>query len=134
MERGPKIKHGVPASPEAVFGELKRHYWAAVQNEVQKMIEFHNVLKKADYQPHAPSSLESDNFKKMVNIWVSSQPNFDKDSTSNLYRETLGKAQEHLNEPEDSDHRYARFILQSSMYAPNSSVRRILRVYRGLQV
>jgi hypothetical protein len=57
------------ATPEAVLRELKKRYWAAVQNEVQNMIEFHNVLKQANYRPHAPTSLECDNFKNMFNNW-----------------------------------------------------------------
>ncbi|RYP15482.1 hypothetical protein DL765_005689 [Monosporascus sp. GIB2] len=139
MERVHKRKRGVLATPNAVLQELKRLYWAAVQNEVRNMIEFHNLLKKANYQPHTPSSPECDNFKKMFNIRVGSQPNFDKDSTSNLYHETLRRAQEHLNEPEDNDHWYARFILQSSslldidiLYEPTQLSQRYLNVQPNL--
>lgn len=69
MEQASKIKHGVLATHKAVHDELKKLYWASIRDEVQNMIEFHNVLKEADFQPHAPSSLECDNFKKMFNIW-----------------------------------------------------------------
>ncbi|OJZ81311.1 hypothetical protein ASPFODRAFT_52373, partial [Aspergillus luchuensis CBS 106.47] len=117
MEGAPQkrnTKHGIPATPKTIVKELRRLYWVAVRDEVQNMIRFYCEMKKAAYQPHVPPRLECDNFEKMFNIWVGSQPNFDKAAGSSLYHETLQRAQEHLNEPESNDHRYARLILQSS--------------------
>ncbi|KAK3935137.1 hypothetical protein QBC46DRAFT_346924 [Diplogelasinospora grovesii] len=71
-----------PATPENVLGELKKLYWAAVQKEVQNMIEFHNVLKTAHGLPQAPASLECDNFKKMFDIWVEQIVTQDSDGPS----------------------------------------------------
>lgn len=63
------MKTAVPAALPAVWRELRRNYWAAVQHEAQNMIKMHNLLKQTAYQPHMPPSLECDNFKNMFDIW-----------------------------------------------------------------
>ncbi|RYP48539.1 hypothetical protein DL768_005578 [Monosporascus sp. mg162] len=115
---------GVLATSEIIIGELGRLYWETVKGEAQSMIEFHLELVRSDLDlsHQIDPDTQCNNFKKMFDVWLGGQAGFDKDSTADIYDETIRRARAMLrkhmdassSEPTNDHERAARFVLQSS--------------------